>query len=540
MGVPGSVLIPAGQNSGVFNLTPTNQLSSPPFATVSISASAPGYLSGAGAIQISDSNGLTLHLSLPATVEEGDGTVIGTATIRDPQTNDLAVTLQSSDSSALQVPNSLAIPQGQTSAVFSVTIIDDTAITGTRSETVSAQSTGWNSAVATVLVHDNESRNLTVTVPANAWETAGTLLNGGTISIAGTLATDLSVSLTSSVPARLAVPASVTIPAGQTTQSFDITLIDNLVSDGNQTVSIRASAIGFSDGAASLTVLDDEAPGIASNPSPPDLAANVDAAVTLDWIGAYLPGAVTNDVYFGTNPAPGPAELVGSTTNQSWTLPLLAPQTTYYWQIVSHRVGVATGPVWRFTTRGLNHFTWNPVTSPQYVNQPFPVTVVARDAHDSIVSNYTGTVQLQGAPTGISPSVSGAFVDGTWQGNVTISQLVSGESLSADDGSGHTGASGAFDVVLTNDVSVSISASANPAPVGAPLLYILTVTNTGSAAATGVQVADLLPARAIVNSVTVSQGSWQKTNALLTASLGTISGEYQRHRYHRINSRHLR
>jgi len=522
--VPDSVLIPAGQSSAAFNILLANQLFAPPSATVSITATAPSYLAGSGALQLSDSNAVTLHLSLPATAEEGDGTLAGKVTIRDPQTDDLTIELSSSDPSALQVPDSVTIAQGQTNAVFSVTLIHDTAITGSRNVTVTAQSSGWNNGVATVLVQDDENLDLTVTAPASTWENEGTLSNGGTISISGTLATDLMVSLSSSAPARLAVPDHVTIAAGQTSASFDINPIDNLISEGNQIVSINASAVGFTNGSARITMLDNEAPGGASNPSPPDLASNVDPVVTLAWSHAYLPGTITNDVYFGTNPTPTAAELVSNTTNQSWALPLLAPQTTYYWQIVAHSVGDAVGPVWQFTTRGLDHFTWSPVSSPQYANQPFAVTVVARDAHDSIVSNYTGTVQLQGSPAGISPAVSGAFVDGMWQGNVTVARLASGESLAAADGAGHTGASGTFDVVLTNDISVTISDSANPAPVGAPLTYIVTVTNTGAAAATGVQIVDLLPPRAIVNSVIVSQGSWAKTNEVLTASLGTIVG----------------
>jgi uncharacterized repeat protein (TIGR01451 family) len=523
-GVPNFIVIPAGQSNAVFNIALTNELSAPPSATVSISAVAPGYFAGAGTILLSDSNALTLRVSLSGTVGEGDGTLAGSVAIRDPQTNDLTIELTSSDPSTLQVPDSVIIAQGQTNAVFSATLIDNTAIDGSRNLTVTGQSAGWTNGVATVVIQDNENLNLTVTAPANAWENGGTLSNGGTVLISGTLATNLIVSLTSSVSARLAVPDNVTIAAGQTSATFDITPIDNPDSDGNQLVNIDASAAGFTVGAASITVLDDETPAAASNPLPPDLATNVDPIVILAWTNAYLPGAITNDVYFGTNPAPGAAELVGSTTNQSWALPLLAPQTTYYWQIVAHRVGVAPGPVWQFTTRGLDHFTWNPISSPQHVNEPFAVTVVARDAHESIVSNYTGTVQLTGSPAGISPGVSGAFVDGMWQGNVTVAQLTSGESLAADDGAGHTGASGTFDVVLTNDVSISIFASTNPAPVGAPLTYILTVTNTGDATAMDVRITDFVPPRAIVNSVVVSQGSWAKTNEVLTASLGTISG----------------
>ena len=60
--------------------------------------------------------------------------------------------------------------------------------------------------------------------------------------------------------------------------------------------------------------------------------------------------AASYSVYFGTNPAPGPAQLLGATTNVFWPLPALTPLTTYYWQVVASRTSQATGPVWQFSS----------------------------------------------------------------------------------------------------------------------------------------------------------------------------------------------
>ena len=113
-----------------------------------------------------------------------------------------------------------------------------------------------------------------------------------------------------------------------------------------------------------------------------------------------LSGIVTNDVYFGTNPTPGSAEFQGSTTNSSWPLPMLSPLTTYYWQIVAYRVGSATGAVWQFTTAGVDHFVWNTIPSPQYVNQPFGVTITAEDSFNNDGEQFhrhaSGSVALPG------------------------------------------------------------------------------------------------------------------------------------------------
>ena len=127
-------------------------------------------------------------------------------------------------------------------------------------------------------------------------------------------------------------------------------------------------------------------------------------------------GILTNDVYFGTNPAPGPAELQGSTTNSAWTLPLLAPLTTYYWQIVAHKVGAATSPVWQFTTAGVDHFAWNTIPSPQFVNQPFSATITAQDKFNSIVSNYAGQVSLTAGVPGFGTQFGENFETGNFSG----------------------------------------------------------------------------------------------------------------------------
>jgi uncharacterized repeat protein (TIGR01451 family) len=121
---------------------------------------------------------------------------------------------------------------------------------------------------------------------------------------------------------------------------------------------------------------------------------------------------VTNDVYFGTNPTPGPAEYLGSTSNSFWTLPLLAPQTTYYWQIVARKVGVTPGPVWQFTTKGVDHFVWDPVSSPQLVNQPFNVQLTAKDDFNTTVSNFTGSAALSAAGSGSGQVLSVNFETG--------------------------------------------------------------------------------------------------------------------------------
>ena len=47
----------------------------------------------------------------------------------------------------------------------------------------------------------------------------------------------------------------------------------------------------------------------------------------------------------------------------------------------------------------------------------------------------------------VSPTSSGAFVNGVWSGNVTVSQAATNVVLKADDGAGHVALSSPFNVI---------------------------------------------------------------------------------------------
>jgi len=107
----------------------------------------------------------------------------------------------------------------------------------------------------------------------------------------------------------------------------------------------------------------------ASNPDPPDGAGNV-ATPLVNWTAGST-GAF-HDVYFGTNPTPGPAEFRG---RQPFTMyfymPGLTPDTTYYWRIdevEGDGVTIHTGDVWSFTSAPLTAYNPDPPDSRQCVD----------------------------------------------------------------------------------------------------------------------------------------------------------------------------
>jgi len=59
----------------------------------------------------------------------------------------------------------------------------------------------------------------------------------------------------------------------------------------------------------------------------------------------------TDDVYFGTNPNPGPSEFQGNQTQTTFDPGYLGKNVWYYWRIDEVNAGgTTTGVVWSFKT----------------------------------------------------------------------------------------------------------------------------------------------------------------------------------------------
>ncbi len=869
--VPESVIIPAGQTSASFDVAILDDTELDGTRIAKVTASAPSTSSGTALIFVHDNEIASLTVTLPAFAAEGAGTVQGRVVASRPVNADVVVYLSSSDNSKLQVPPFAFILAGSTSSVFTATIIDEGRIEGTQPVLVTAHVQNWVDGNASISITDNESASLTVTVPGSAKEDDGVLAGAGLASISGTLPTNLVVSLSSSDPSRVTVPPTATILAGRTNGAFDLTMVNNSLADGNHLVAISASASNWISGSANLNVIDDDTPPLPSEPAPPDLSSNNPVtlnlawhsgaepqllvvnggfetgdftgwtkltsgsgdfvindgtfrpassddptppfdgrfsalgvqtgagtgliyqdltipasapSVTLSWVDrirnfatifadnqqfrvevrdlnnatlavlfttkpgdpllgdwaprtldlgnyrgqtirlafiaqsalfyldAHLDGVslaassasvISNDVYFGTNPVPGPAEFLGTTTNAFWPLPRLAPLTTYYWQIMARKIGQTTGPVWRFTTLGEDHFAWSQVPSPQFVGQPFIATVTAKDSFNTTVTNFTGAIRLNAqpgtrdvtvgtgtgastypmaaffhdarsqviylaselgparrltalalnvlappgqtmnnwtirikrtslsnysipawetnnwttvyqknetvtnrgwvsfefttpfdynginnlmvdfsfnnasftfdgecqvtppalarslnfssdslfgdplawtgtdspapyadkatpnirlssiiAPIPITPGLSGPFLDGAWSGALTVLTAGTNVHLRADDGAGNFGDSNPFNVLLANDLSISMSNSPAPVNLNSLLTYTLTVANPGPSASTDVVVSNNLPGDVGFVSAIASQGACVTNGSVLTCELGTV------------------
>lgn len=77
------------------------------------------------------------------------------------------------------------------------------------------------------------------------------------------------------------------------------------------------------------------------------------------------------------------------------------------------------------------------------------------------------------------------------------------------------------------DLSVSLSASADPVTLGSPLTYTMTVRNNGPDAATNINAIDVLPDDASFESSTPSSGSASEASGQVTWEIGTIQNGEQ-------------
>lgn len=94
----------------------------------------------------------------------------------------------------------------------------------------------------------------------------------------------------------------------------------------------------------------------------------------------------------------------------------------------------------------LDHFALSSIASPQVAGSAFPLTITAQDAYGNTVTGFTGTVTLSLNSGTLAPTTSGAFSSGVRTESVTVLSSGNGKVITVDDGAGHTGSSGAFDV----------------------------------------------------------------------------------------------
>jgi len=222
--VPASVTVPEGANTVNFTVT-----------TMAVSEDIPVTISATYA-GTTKSAALTVKPLLgsvkasPSSVAGGN-TSTGTVNFLGPApAGGAVVTLTSSNTTVATVPESVTVPQGATSATFT---INTSAVTENKTVTISASYSGTTKTETLTIKPLLGS----VTVPSNG--VVGGLQTTGTVDLNGPAPSGgVTVTLSSSNTTIASVPASVTLAQNDTKANFTIT---TTVVTSNQNVTITAS-----------------------------------------------------------------------------------------------------------------------------------------------------------------------------------------------------------------------------------------------------------------------------------------------------------
>ncbi len=93
---------------------------------------------------------------------------------------------------------------------------------------------------------------------------------------------------------------------------------------------------------------------------------------------------------------------------------------------------------------GGSQFVFNTINSPQTAGTPFSITITA-EALGVPVTTYSGTPNLIASTGSINPTITPAFSNGVWTGNVTVTGAGSSVTITANDGVA-SGTSNSFSV----------------------------------------------------------------------------------------------
>ena len=256
--VAASIMIPSGQlTSEPFTISAVDDTLLDGTQTVTITASASGYVDGTDGIDVTDHETLLLSIDAASISENGGAT---TGTVRRSNTDNsqaLTVNVTSNDTSEAIVPLTITIPANQGSATFSIAGVDDNLLDGTQTVTITALAAGYVSANDSLDVTDHEALSLIIDVSSIS-ENGGSAIGTVTRSSTDDLSQALTVNLMNDDTTEASVPATVTIASGLAVASFTISAVDDALLDGTQTVTITSSAAGYVSSGRSLDVVDHE------------------------------------------------------------------------------------------------------------------------------------------------------------------------------------------------------------------------------------------------------------------------------------------
>lgn len=228
--VPPSLTIPAGQSSASFTFNADN------VGDTVITASKLGFISGQAQIAVVPAPTLTLEPT-SLILGEGRNALVTIKSSIPAGKSGLSVNLSSSAPGVATVPASIVIPEGASSATFTVTTV------AIGSATIQAIATEFASGSAAITV-----RPVSLNLPTNVLVAPGLTRSVPLVLSDPAPAGGLVVNLVGVNSAIATVPVSMTVPEGRTSTNFTLTGV------AAGTTGINATAAGYQSASTAVSV----------------------------------------------------------------------------------------------------------------------------------------------------------------------------------------------------------------------------------------------------------------------------------------------
>ncbi len=259
LSLPSSVTIATGALSTSFTVQALDNTLAAGNQSVSLTASAAGFINGSGVITLVDDDLPALRVTLGAAfVSESSRTTTARVTRNTPTSQALVVSIAGSEpTAATPAATTVTIPAGAASAQFEIGVIDDAIADGTQLAVLTASADGFVNGSATLNVTDDDVASLRLSTSTTRFsENAGST----TITVARNtpLASDQLVSFQTNASSVISFPSSVTIPAGAESTTVVVTGLDDALAFGDRNATFSAASAGLAGATMLLTIIDDD------------------------------------------------------------------------------------------------------------------------------------------------------------------------------------------------------------------------------------------------------------------------------------------
>jgi large repetitive protein len=175
-------------------------------------------------------------------------------------TQALTVNLTASEAGQINLPASVTIPERSSSALFNITMIDNSTLEGSREVAVEASATGYDPQTATLTVLDNEKSAVVLALDKTAAVEGDTLVL--TVSRDLVTADSVVVLLSTNATAQWTFPAQVVLGAGAAEAQVPVFVTDNTVPELNAEATITGRSGGMIAGSVTALIIDNDIPEI--------------------------------------------------------------------------------------------------------------------------------------------------------------------------------------------------------------------------------------------------------------------------------------